>query len=627
MKRFAEITLRLAIVTVVFTGLSVTPKQLAWSAPATRMEAAEALNPGDTRKLAFPATHLVVRWVGTGADSVSVRGRGLDGNWQDWIAIGAAVKDSGPDGEERAASNSIVPEGAEVEKTTDPNWLGERESEVLVVDNVVEIQTQVGAGTPSNIRVAAIDTRNGPRRLEAVDKTPAKADAVGGLSPQPNIIRRSQWGANEGLRRGSPEFAPLNRIVVHHTDTANVDPDPAATVRAIYQWHTQGNGWNDIGYNFLIDQQGRIYEGRKARDYSAGETPTGESTSRLGVIGAHAMNSNTGSVGISMLGNFTKQAPTAATQNALVSLMAWKADRHNIDPMGAGRIVGHRDVYPTSCPGNVAYSMLGQWRQQTAARVVMAVPIGNTPGYTVAQADGSVKAFGSARTFGSMAGRPLNAPIASMTTTPDKNGYWLMGRDGGIFTFGNAKFFGSTGAMRLNAPVVGMAPTPSGNGYWLVASDGGIFSFGDAKFHGSTGAMRLNAPVVGMSASPSGHGYMLVASDGGIFTFGDAKFRGSTGAMKLNSPIVSLAAKSDGTGYWLFGNDGGVFGFGAVGFFGSVPMLGVKSFGGVAQAVPTSTNNGYYVLARDGGVYTFGDARFWGAATGNPAAGLSVLPS
>lgn len=626
MKRFADITFRILITTTLLLGLSAAPNKLAWSAPATRMADAETLNPGDVRKLAFPATHLVVRWVGNAADSVAVRGRGMDGTWQEWKVLESESKDGGPDGTERVEAQTISEEGIEALKTIDPNWVGERESSVIVVDNAVELETKVVSGNPQNIRVAAIDTRNGPRRLEVVKDEAKPAGAIGGLSPQPHVIPRSQWGANEGLRRGNPEFASINRIIVHHTDTKNADPDPAATVRAIYQWHTQGNGWNDIGYNFLIDQNGRIYEGRKARDYSYGEIADGESTLRQGVIGAHAFNSNTGSVGIAMLGNFTSSAPNAATQDALVRLIAWKADRHNIDTMAPGRLIGHRDVYQTSCPGNVAHSLLGQWRQRAAAQVLMNVPLGNTPGYTIAQADGAVKSFGAARTFGSMAGRHLNAPIESMTSTPDRNGYWLMGSDGGIFSFGSAKFHGSTGGMRLNAPVVAMATTPSGNGYWLVARDGGIFSFGDAKFYGSTGGMRLNAPVVGMSATPSGKGYMLVATDGGIFTFGDAKFQGSTGAMRLNSPIVSMAAKTDGSGYWLFGDDGGVFGFGSVGFFGSIPMLGVKAFGGVAQAVPTSTNRGYYVLARDGGVYTFGDARFWGATTGNASAAMSVLP-
>ena len=86
--------------------------------------------------------------------------------------------------------------------------------------------------------------------------------------------------------------------------------------------------------------------------------------------------------------------------------------------------------------------------------------------------------------YGSLAGHPLNAPIAHIVSTSDGHGYWLVASDGGIFAFGDAPFLGSMGGRPLNAPVVDMAPTPDGHGYWLVASDGGIFAFGDAAFTG-----------------------------------------------------------------------------------------------------------------------------------------------
>jgi hypothetical protein len=131
------------------------------------------------------------------------------------------------------------------------------------------------------------------------------------------VVSRAQWGADESLRKGTPLYAPVTKLIVHHTVTPNVDPDPAATIRAMYAFHTQIRGWDDIGYNFLVDAQGRVYEGRWARAYGAGELPTGEDTSRRGVVGAHAEGTNTGSAGIALLGDFTSAAPSAA---ALASL-------------------------------------------------------------------------------------------------------------------------------------------------------------------------------------------------------------------------------------------------------------------------------------------------------------------
>ena len=184
-------------------------------------------------------------------------------------------------------------------------------------------------------------------------------------------------------------------------------------------------------------------------------------------------------------------------------------------------------------------------------------------GYWVAKADGTVSSHGTAGSYGSMAGKPLSAPITHIVGTPSGRGFWLVAGDGGIFSFGDAGFYGSMGGLGLNAPVVDMTPTADGKGYWLVARDGGIFAFGDAAFHGSTGGFALNAPVVGMATDASGTGYWLVASDGGIFAFGGAPFRGSAGSLSLQAPVVGMAADGTTDGYWLVASDGGVFAFNA----------------------------------------------------------------
>lgn len=212
------------------------------------------------------------------------------------------------------------------------------------------------------------------------------------------------------------------------------------------------------------------------------------------------------------------------------------------------------------------------------------------PGHWQVDAEGRVRAFGAARSFGDLTGRRLNQPIVGMDATPTGEGYWLVARDGGVFTFGDAGFFGSTGAMRLNQPIVGMAGAPDGGGYWLVAADGGVFSFGSATFFGSTGAMRLNQPVVGMRATDQGRGYWLVARDGGIFTFGDAAFSGSTGGIRLARPIVGMASLPGRRGYWLVAGDGGVFAFGDHPFLGSTGSIRIPepAAGMVVETVSAS---------------------------------------
>jgi endoglycosylceramidase len=118
--------------------------------------------------------------------------------------------------------------------------------------------------------------------------------------------------------------------------------------------------------------------------------------------------------------------------------------------------------------------------------------------------------------------------------------------DGGVFAFGSAAFYGSMSGKPLDAPVVGIAPTPTGAGYWEVAADGGVFAFGSAAFSGSMGGKTLDAPVEGIAASatPAGSGYWEAAADGGVFAFGSAAFSGSMSGSPLDAPVVGVATAS-----------------------------------------------------------------------------------
>ncbi|HVX22442.1 MAG TPA: glycoside hydrolase family 3 N-terminal domain-containing protein [Acidimicrobiales bacterium] len=216
-----------------------------------------------------------------------------------------------------------------------------------------------------------------------------------------------------------------------------------------------------------------------------------------------------------------------------------------------------------------------------------------TGGYRMAAADGGVFAFGDAYD-GSMGGRPLEAPVVGIASTPGgqratstgtgSGGYWEVAADGGVFAFGDASFYGSMGGRPLSQPVVGMAVTPDGRGYWLVAADGGVFAFGDASYYGSMGGRALDAAVVGIAGAPGGGGYWEVAADGGVFAFGGARFAGSMGGRPLDRPVVAMAAAPGGFGYWEVAAGGGVFAFGGARFAGSMggrplaqPVVGVAA--------------------------------------------------
>ncbi len=221
--------------------------------------------------------------------------------------------------------------------------------------------------------------------------------AADGATTLPAVISRAQWGADESLRFDAAgdeqwprEYFPVQKLVVHHTAGRNADPDPAATVRAIYYYHAVTRRWADIGYNYLIDEQGRVYEGRYARDFWNGATPSSDNLAGLGVAAGHTKYYNQGTMGISLLGTFTSQAPTAAAQASLVRMLAWASAKYHIDPTASGlyvnpesgvtgtqpNIAGHRDYASTACPGGVVYSQLPSIRNEVAALV------NNWPGET-----------------------------------------------------------------------------------------------------------------------------------------------------------------------------------------------------------------------------------------------------
>jgi hypothetical protein len=221
-----------------------------------------------------------------------------------------------------------------------------------------------------------------------VGLAPGAAGVVDAAVDAPTILPRSAWGADESLRFDGgghetwpPEFSPMQVAIVHHTAGRNNDPNPAATIRAIYWAKAIGRGYGDIGYNFLIDEAGHIYEGRHSRDYAAGESPTGEDLAGNVVRGVHAHDHNIGTVGIALLGNFQNRQPTAAARTALDRLLAWKLERHGLDPLARTTytnpvlsqqlnvISGHRNVNATACPGDTFYPTFPTLRQRVADRI------------------------------------------------------------------------------------------------------------------------------------------------------------------------------------------------------------------------------------------------------------------
>ena len=300
-----------------------------------------------------------------------------DGAWSEWID--AEYHDEhGPDG------GSSEAEAKDDRPGTDALVIGD-------VDRVQMRAQTLDGNTPPDLKLAVIDPGTGTTTMAApaidTSKLPdpasspdaaadPSADSSGApqssgsgeaqdtaalsamkVAAKPYIYSRAQWGANERLRDQSrPSYGTVKAGFIHHTVNANnySSAQVPSLLRGIYAYHTQSRGWRDIGYNYLVDRFGRIWEGR----YGGVGSP---------VVGAHTLGYNEVSFAMSAIGNFDIAAPPQAVLNAYARLFAWKLSLYNI-AADASRVYvknrwlpainGHRDVGSTACPGRYLYAKL-----------------------------------------------------------------------------------------------------------------------------------------------------------------------------------------------------------------------------------------------------------------------------
>ena len=204
--------------------------------------------------------------------------------------------------------------------------------------------------------------------------TGVDASAAPRAALKPLVYSRAQWGADPALMGWTPQYSPtITAGFLHHTATGNsyAAADVPRLLRAIYSFHSVTRGWGDIGYNFLVDRFGRIWEGR----YGGVDST---------VIGAHTGGFNYDTFGVAMLGTYSTTAVPAAAINSVAQLFAWKLATRYRNPVGQVRltsagggtsryargtqvvlavIAGHRDVGRTDCPGNRGYAALPALRK------------------------------------------------------------------------------------------------------------------------------------------------------------------------------------------------------------------------------------------------------------------------
>jgi flagellar hook assembly protein FlgD len=277
-----------------------------------------------------------LHWRGPG--TVQFRTRSLAGRWNGWMDAAPEDEDQPNVGtEERARLASW--------RLGNPWWVGPSDRiEYRLRGKVTRLRAYFVWSPPAGV--------------------PARTLQKAG---SPAIVPRSGWNADEKIRRAAPAYATAIRLaLVHHTAGANgyTAAQSPSIVRAIELYHVKGNGWNDIGYNFLIDRFGTVFEGRFGGI-------------DRNVVGAHAEGFNTGSVGVSVMGEYSSLPTSLPARESLAKLLAWRLDLAHVDPAstltfisgGNARfpaglpvflrmVSGHRDVGFSDCPGTALYNLL-----------------------------------------------------------------------------------------------------------------------------------------------------------------------------------------------------------------------------------------------------------------------------
>jgi hypothetical protein len=309
---------------------------------------------------------------------VQLRVKDTEDTWGEWTSLL-------PDDIEQTVTDETADH--DVRGGTAPYWTGDSRGIELIVQGA-------NGAVPEDVQVTLLDPGSSPADTHPVAAAPTGQAHAG--TAMPDIVSRAGWGADESIRTWGPEYAPtIKAATIHHTADSNnySAADVPAIMRSIYTYHTVTRGWGDIGYNVIVDKFGRIFEGRYG-----GLTST--------VIGAHAGGFNTGTFGVSMLGNYDVADTPAAVLESVSAVIAWKLDIYGVNPRGttqltsggggtsryaAGVVVtlptvfGHRDVGSTACPGKYAYARMDQFRAMVAAKMGPGpgTPVGNVESLSV----------------------------------------------------------------------------------------------------------------------------------------------------------------------------------------------------------------------------------------------------
>ncbi|MEZ0165627.1 N-acetylmuramoyl-L-alanine amidase [Kineococcus sp. LSe6-4] len=506
---------------------------------------------------------------GASTDTISVRVRTAGGAWTAWSDL--PLNDSEPDPDTAEGRRSIT--------ASDPLWVG-----------------PLGTGASVQVRLPKADVADAHLQLvDAGESTALARTTLAGTAsdpgtkaspkvlPQPSIRTRAQWGADESLRKGGAGYSDtIKAVVVHHTADGGTysQAQVPSVIRGMYRYHTVSLGWADLGYNFVVDRFGGIWEGR-----AGGITKA--------VVGAHAGGFNVDTFGVSMMGDFTSTAPSAACLESVAQVIAWKLSMYGVPADGttyltsAGggtarfprgttarlrTINAHRDVGFTACPGNVGFTKMGWIRDRvgqllggatTTAIAAKYAAVGGagalggptTPENDVPGGGGSYRFYSGGAIYWSKAtgahtvrgailqrwgqlGWENGLGFPTTDDSPAKGGFYNHFEDGSIYWSRATGAHEVRGAIRQKWASMGWEGGPAGfpvtgdeavKGGWYTHFQGGSIYYSAATgAHWTTGAIRdrwaalgwengLGFPVTDDTPTPNGKGYYTHFQKGSVY--------------------------------------------------------------------------------------------------------------
>jgi N-acetylmuramoyl-L-alanine amidase-like protein len=309
-----------------------------------------------------------IRWRGRAEPRLSIRTRRNGRRWTRWARLDTHA-DDGPDAGTAERTRGV----------SSPAWVGEadqvqyRASRRLPGLRLHFVNVN-GTATAADRALSAV---RGAANTAVVSLGRALGAAPAGAQvAQPAIVPRAGWGASACPPRSPADYGTVQAAYVHHTVNLNdySREEAPRIVLAICRYHRNSNGWNDIGYNFLVDRYGTIYEGRAGGINQA-------------VVGAQAQGYNGQTTGIANIGTFSDVPQTPEGLQAMARLIRWKLPLHGVPttgtttlrsgggstnryPSGAlvrvERVIGHRDTGSTECPGNALYAQIPELRRLVA---------------------------------------------------------------------------------------------------------------------------------------------------------------------------------------------------------------------------------------------------------------------